>query len=157
MNGPLSILLVDDNPDDRALVIRELSREFPDRHFCPVTDHNELLHALERGPWDLVVTDYQLNWSDGLTVLMAVKNRWPGCPVIMFTGSGNEEVAVQAMKAGLDDYVLKSPKHYVRLVSAVHMALERTKQRKTLHDVERRYQSLFDDVPVGLFRFGPDG
>ena len=33
MNGPLSILLVDDNPDDRALVIRELSREFPDRHF----------------------------------------------------------------------------------------------------------------------------
>src|SRR5438445_7497688 len=75
----------------------------------------------------------------------------------MFTGSGNEEIAVQAMKAGLDDYVPKSPKHYIRLASAVHMALERAKQRKALHEAERRFQSLFDGVPVGLFRFARDG
>ncbi len=157
MNGPLSILLVDDNPDDRALVIRELSREFPDRHFCPVTDHNELSQALERGPWDLVVTDYQLNWSDGLTILMAVKNRWPGCPVIMFTGSGNEEIAVQAMKAGLDDYVLKSPRHYARLSAAAILALDRARQRRALREAETRYQDLFNRIPVGLFCVAPDG
>ena len=153
----LNILIVDDNPDDRALVRREISREFPNCQFRQVINARELSQAIGASRWDLVVTDYQLRWTDGLTVVLAVKGRWPECPVIMFTGSGNEEIAVQAMKAGLDDYVLKSPKHYVRLVSAVHMALERTKQRKTLHDVERRYQSLFDDVPVGLFRFGPDG
>src|SRR5437773_7881037 len=61
------------------------------------------------------------------------------------------------MKAGLDDYVLKSPRHFARLASAVHMALERAKQRKALHEAERRFQSLFDDVPVGLFRVARDG
>ena len=153
----LNILIVDDNPDDRALVRREITREFPHCQFRQVINARELSQAIGASRWDLVVTDYQLRWTDGLTVVLAVKGRWPECPVIMFTGSGNEEIAVQAMKAGLDDYVLKSPKHYIRLASAVHMALERAKQRKTLHEAERRYQNLFDDVPVGLFRFGPDG
>src|ERR1044071_3773984 len=157
MNGVLSFLLVDDNPDDRALVIRELSREFPESQFTPVVDFLQLTTALNRASWSLVVTDYQLRWSDGLTVLMAVKSRWPDCPVIMFTGSGNEEVAVQAMRAGLDDYVLKSPNHYARLASATKLALDRAKQRRALQLAETRYQTLFDDVPVGLFRVAPDG
>ncbi len=130
MEDSLNILLVDDNPDDRALARREIGREFPNCQFQQVTSAKELSQAIESTRWDMVVTDYQLLWTDGITVLLAVKVRWPDCPVIMFTGSGNEEVAVQAMKAGLDDYVLKSPKHYARLASAVHMALERLKQRR---------------------------
>ena len=118
MNRVLHMLLVDDNPDDRSLIIRELSEGFPDCQFSQVTDARQLALALERGPWDLVVTDYQLRWSDGLRVLLSVKSRWPECPVIMFTGTGSEEIAVQAMKSGLDDYVLKSPKHYARLPAA---------------------------------------
>src|SRR6185436_8991999 len=113
--------------------------------------------ALEFGPWDLVVTDYQLHWSDGLQVLTSVKSRWPECPVLMFTGTGSEEIAVQAMKAGLDDYVLKSPKHYARLPAAVVKALERAKQRRALLEAESRYQHLFNRVPVGLFRVTPGG
>src|SRR5947208_5120608 len=151
MNGILNILLVDDNPDDRALAIRELNREFPDRQYHQVTDLKQFTRALERGPWDLVVTDYRLRWSDGLSVLKAVKERWPDCAVIMFTGSGNEEIAVQAMKAGLDDYVLKSPKHYTRLAAAAHMALDRATQRRRLREAESRYRALFSRVPVGLF------
>src|SRR2546425_1606641 len=157
MKRVLNILLVDDNPDDRSLVIRKLNQEFPGCQINQVTDLRQLTLALERGLWDLVVTDYQLRWSDGLRVLTSVKSRWPECPVIMFTGTGSEEIAVQAMKAGLDDYVLKSPHHYSRLASAVHLVLERSRQRQALHAAERRYQSLFDDVPVGLFRVARDG
>jgi len=51
----------------------------------------------------VVITDYYLGWSDGITVLLSVKARNPECPVIMFTGRGNEDIAVRAMKAGLDD------------------------------------------------------
>src|SRR6058998_3007030 len=111
MNDPLRILVVDDNPDDRALVMRELGREFPERQFHLVTDLNGLILAIRNGPWDLVVAEHRLRWSDGLTVLKAVKDRWPDCPVIMFTGSGSEEIAVRVMRAGADDYILKSPKH----------------------------------------------
>src|SRR5438046_8039708 len=140
MEDFLNILIIDDNPDDRALVMRELGREFPNAHFAPVTDGRSLSQALQSGACDLVTTDYQLRWSDGITVLLAVKVRWPECPVIMFTGSGNEEIAVQAMKAGLDDYVLKSPRHFARLASAVHMALARANQRKARHEAERPFQ-----------------
>jgi len=157
MDDHLKILIVDDNPDDRALARREIDREFPNCQFWQAITAKELTQAVESTRFDLVVTDYQLRWSDGITVVLAVKVRWPDCPVIMFTGSGNEEIAVQAMKAGLDDYVPKSPRHYARLASAVHMALERAKQRKALHEAERRFQSLFDDVPVGLFRVARDG
>ena len=157
MEDYLKILIVDDNPDDRALARREIGREFPNSQFRQAITAQELTQAIGSMPFDLVITDYQLRWSDGISVLLAVKMRWPDCPVIMFTGSGNEDIAVQAMKAGLDDYVLKSPRHYARLASAVHMALERAKQRKALHEAERRFQSLFDEVPVGLFRVGRDG
>src|SRR5438132_2061672 len=125
MSGALNILLVEDNPDDRALVIRELSREFPDRHFTQVSDANQLTPALQRGPWDLVVTDYELHWSDGISVLLAVKGRWPDCPVILSPGPGNEAIGVQAMSAGLEEYVLKSSKHRARLSAAAVLALDR--------------------------------
>ncbi len=157
MDDYLKILIVDDNPDDRALARREIDREFPNSQFRQAITAKELTQAIGSMRFDLVITDYQLRWSDGISVLLAVKMRWPDCPVIMFTGSGNEDIAVQAMKAGLDDYVLKSPRHYARLASAVHMALERAKQRKALHEAERRFQSLFDQVPVGLFRVARDG
>src|SRR5256885_1814456 len=157
MDDHLKILIVDDNPDDRALARREIDREFPNCQFRQAITAKELTQAVESTRFDLVVTDYQLRWGDGITVLLAVKVRWPDCPVIMFTGSGNEQIAVQAMKAGLDDYVLKSPRHYARLASAVHMALERTKQRKALQRRERRFQTLFENVPLGLFRALRDG
>src|SRR5947208_5485562 len=130
MNDMLQILLVDDNPDDRALVMRELSKEFPNSQFRHVKDLPTLISALEAAPCDLVITDYQLLWTDGITVLNTVKAHWPECPVIMFTGSGSEEIAVRALRSGLDDYVLKGPKHYARLPAAVHLALDRVSQRR---------------------------
>ena len=157
MNGSLRILLVDDDPDARALVMRELGREFPQRQFRLVTDLNGLILATRSGPWDLVVTEHRLGWGDGLTVLAAVKDRWPDCPVIMFTGSGNEEIAARAMRAGVDDYVLKSPKHYSRLAATAILALEKAKQRHHLREAESRCQTLFNRVPVGLFSVALDG
>ena len=157
MNDVLQVLLAEDNPDDRALIVRELNREFPNAQFHAVTDARSFAQRLDSTHWDLVITDYQLRWSDGITILLAVKVRWPDCPVIMFTGSGNEEIAVQGMRAGLDDYVLKSPRHYARLPAAAVLALQRAKQRRQLGAVETRYQSLFDDVPAGLFRVASDG
>src|SRR5690348_15720712 len=128
MNERLHILLVDDNPEDRVLVIRELRRDLPNVHVSQVTDAQRFARLLESGKGDLVITDYQLRWSDGLAVLRAIKSRWPECPVIMFTGTGSEEVAVEAMKAGLDDYVLKAASHYAHLPSAVRRAFERKTQ-----------------------------
>ena len=66
-----------------------------------------LKRLLPRG-FDVVITDYQLQWADGLSVLQQCLKSHPDIPVIMFTDSGSEEIAVEGMKAGLSDYVLKS-------------------------------------------------
>src|SRR5436190_11077963 len=157
MKDQLRILVVDDNPDDRALAIRELQRDFSNLLIDQITDATNFALALESDGCDLVITDYQLRWSDGLAVLRAVKHRWPDCTVIMFTGTGSEEIAVEAMKAGLDDYVLKSSKHYARLPSAANLALERRAQWRALKEAESRYRALFNDVPIGLCKTTAEG
>ncbi|PYJ82759.1 MAG: hypothetical protein DME22_17490 [Verrucomicrobia bacterium] len=157
MKDQLRILVVDDNPDDRALAIRELQRDFSNLRIDQITDATNFALALEADGCDLVITDYQLRWSDGLAVLRAIKNRWPDCTVIMFTGTGSEEVAVEAMKAGLDDYVLKASKHYARLPGAVRLALERKAQWRALKEAESRYLALFNDVLIGLWKTTPEG
>lgn len=157
MKEGLHTLLIDDNPDDRALVVRELRREFPGLLADEVSDEQSFRRSLEAAPCDLVITDYQLRWTDGLTVLRAIKAVWPDCPVVMFTGTGSEEIAVEAMKAGLDDYVLKSPKHYARLPSIAKLALKVAEQKGHLKQAEVRYSVLFSTVPVGLYRSTPQG
>jgi len=157
MDDLLRILLVDDNPDDRLLTIRELNREFRRLHVEQISDSDSFARALEAGGFDLVITDYQLRWGNGLEVLRAVKERYPDCPVIMFTATGNEEIAVEAMKKGLDDYILKSPKHFARIPVAVKLTLEKAEQRRALGEAESRYRDLFERVPIGLYRINLDG
>jgi PAS domain S-box-containing protein len=157
MKPPIRILLVDDNPDDRALVIRELRREFPNSQIEQIIDANTFEEALRSPHFDLAITDYQLLWTNGLAVFRRLKVSWPDCPVIMFTGTGSEEIAVEAMKAGVDDYVLKSPRHFSRLPSAAKLALKVARQRLELKEAERRYSMLFDTVPIGLYRATPSG
>ncbi len=153
----MRILLIDDNPNDRALVVRELEREFPAPQVEQISNAEDLEAALRAGSFDLVITDYQLNWSNGLAVLRSVRAEHPQTPIIMFTATGSEEIAVQAMKDGLDDYVLKSVKHLSRLTAAVRLALDRLEQRRALEVAEVRYRTLFENLPLGLVHCDPEG
>lgn len=146
------LLLIDDSPDDRVLIRRELSHEFPDIDIEEIIEAKGFNQALNTGHFDLVITDYQLRWNDGLTVLRELKARYPDCPVIMFTDSGSQEVAVEAMKAGLDDYLIKSSKHYVRLPSAVRSVWQRAESQRNVERLHMRLQSLLNRLNVGVFR-----
>jgi len=157
MNHSLRVLLVDDNPDDRLLALRALQRELPNIKATEITEDDGLCAALDQGGFDVVVTDFQLRWSDGLRVLREVKKRFANVPVVMFTGTGSEEVAVEAMKAGLDDYVIKSPRHYSRLPAAVMNALKQAQCRREKAEAESNFARLFETVPMGLFHMRPDG
>jgi len=152
-----SLLLVDDNPVDRLLIVRELSREFPDLHLEEVIDVEDFNQELTAGNFDLVITDYQLRWSDGLIVLQEIKSRYPDCPVIMFSDSSSLEIVVEAMKAGLDDYIPKTAKHYVRLPIAVRSALQRAESERRAKRLEVQLQSLLNRLNVGVFRSTVDG
>ena len=157
MNKPLRILMIDDNPDDRALVKRELKREFEDVEFIEVIESEGFLKTLEEGRFDLVITDYRIRWTTGLNVLDKVRALYPDCPVIMFTGTGNEEVVVQAMKGGLDDYVVKTTSHFVRLPASVRTVLKYYEEKEALKRAEELYERLFENIPVGLYAVTTEG
>lgn len=134
----MRILVVDDNPDDRALEKREVSALFPKAQIVEVTEPAGFEAALDFGPPDLVVTDLDIRWTSGREVLSAVKARYPACPVVMFTGTGDETIAVELMKVGLDDYVVKSPSQLPRLRISLRNAVELASSRAALSDREAR-------------------
>lgn len=157
MTRPLRILIIDDNRSDRALILRALQREFSQLQTQEILDAKDLQQAIEQNSFDAVVTDYQLRWTNGLEVLRTIKAHYPRCPVIMFTNTGTEEVAVEALQSGLDDYILKAPNRYVRVPAVIQSTLERieTQQRAALLEV--RLQTLLNQVKVGIFRSNAEG
>lgn len=138
----MRILIVDDIPDDRLLVRREVDALFPDAEVIEPVDMAELDAALEAASPDLVVTDLDIAWTKGGAVLSAVKERYPRCPVVMFTGTGDEMIAVELMKAGLDDYVVKSPRQLLRLRASLKLAVEIARSRAALSDREAELEAM---------------
>lgn len=152
----MRILVADDNPNQRLFIVRELEKEFPGLQAQEIADSEDLEQALAVDRFNLAVIDYQLRWTNGLELLHRLKQRSPSCPVIMFTDTGSQEVAVEAMKAGLDDYILKSSKNYVRLRAAARVAIERAETQQRAASLEVRLQSLLEQLSVGVFRATPD-
>ncbi len=153
----LTILLVDDSPYDRGMVRRELKQEFGNVEIVEATDEDEFKAALDAAAFDLVITDFQIRWTDGLQVYQAVRRRLPNCPVLMFTATGDEGIAVEAMKSGLDDYIIKNVSHLVRLRAAVHAALKNSQARAHAEHLESRLASLLEHLKVGVLRRRSDG
>ena len=158
MTAPtLRVLVLDDNPHDRQLTLRQLRKQFPDVEAIEPLDDAGFRDALANETFDVVVTDFNLKWASGMDIVRAVKEARPHCPVIMFTATGTQEVAVEAMKAGLDDYVIKSPKHYVRLAVAVRSCLDRAEIRLRALRSETRLHTLLERLNVGVLRTTVEG
>ncbi|HJV52949.1 MAG TPA: PAS domain-containing protein [Noviherbaspirillum sp.] len=139
MSARHRILLVDDNPEFRFLMERELQQEFADAEIRHVADAGSLDRVLADGA-DAAVIDAQTYWSSGLSVLQAIKDKHPDCTVIMFAAEHGTRFAVSAMKAGLDDYLVKPaacPERLPRLRRALRTCLARTQRRKSLRAADR--------------------
>jgi PAS domain S-box-containing protein len=154
------VLLIDGNPVERSLTIQALTENLPGVQIAEIVNGDQLAQAIANGNFDLVITDYQLPWTTGLDVLRTLKAQLGDFPVIMFTNSGSEEIAVTAMKAGLDDYVIKSPANLTLLVQAVFTVWQTTQTRcqtaKALRKSERRLSTLISNLPGYVYRVAND-
>jgi two-component sensor histidine kinase len=130
----MRILFADDDPDIRKLAIRAVLQELQGAMAVEASDRKSLHAAISEGPVDILVSDYDLQWINGFEVYASVKAAHPNCVAVMFTGTGNEELAVRAMKAGFDDYVVKSPGQLKRVASSAKLAYERSAERRLLRD-----------------------
>ena len=138
----LQILFIDDNPEDRALTIKQLKKEFYTQ-IEEITDSKGFECALEKNNFDIVITDYDLKWTNGMKILHSVKTKYPSRPVIMFTEIDKEEIIVKAMKEDLDAYVVKTPKQYLTIPCTVLSVLKNNwKQYKSNKYIEQITKEL---------------
>jgi DNA-binding NtrC family response regulator len=124
---PINILLVDDEKD----FVEMLSMRLEDAgdKVTPAYDGNMCLEKLKATPIDVVILDIKMPGMDGIQTLREIKSRYPLVEVILLTGHGTTETAIEGMKLGAFDYLLK-PADFEELKSI----LDRAKRRKAEHD-----------------------
>lgn len=157
LNLPLRVLIVDDNPDDRALVAREVLRDHPSAEIVEAGTPAELEAAIAEDRISLGVFDYSIGWTNGVEVLARIRSIDPDTPVILFTGSLGEEEAAEAIKIGFNDFILKAVDRLPRLRASINAFLEQKEERQGRRRAEARYRALFENVTVGLFATRNDG
>lgn len=149
--APMYFIHVEDNPNDAELVQALLTRAWPDCVIKQVDTRQSFEELLGRGVPNLILSDFSLPSFDGLSALSIARRITPDTPFIFLSGTIGEEVAVEALKNGAIDYVLKD--RMSRLVPAVQRALaqaeEHSKRRRTeeaLRETQERYRQITENV-----------
>src|SRR3984957_10241636 len=136
----LRVLLVEDSQPDAELTIRRLkSAGFRCTYQCVVTEA-EMRSALRAGLPDLILSDFSLPGFDGMSALAIARVEAPGVPFIFISGTIGEERAIEALKCGAIDYVLKT--NPIRLVPAIKRALADAELRRTSRLAEQQVEHL---------------
>src|SRR6266478_5651604 len=127
MKPPLRILHLEDNATDAELIQGILETEGIVCDVTRVETQTDFFASIEHGGFDLILTDYTLPSFDGLSALKIAREKCPDVPFIFVSGTLGEEVAIEALKIGATDYILKQ--RLSRIVPSVHRALREAKER----------------------------
>jgi len=150
--GRATVLCVD---DDRAFLDLEtelLERRADDLEPVAATSGEEALRVLDDRDVDCVVSDYDMPGMDGLELLDAARARYPDLPFVLFTGKGSEQIASEAVSAGVTDYLQKETgtDQYEVLANTVRNAVERVREATQRERAEQWYRQLFEQRLVGV-------
>jgi diguanylate cyclase (GGDEF)-like protein len=149
MNQLLRLLLVEDSEDDAELLLRELRKGGFNPECTRVDSGPALDTALLNEAWDMVITDHNLPGFSSQAVLATIKRSEIDVPVIIVSGSIGEDIAVEAMKNGASDYIMKD--NLARLVPAISRELRETQTRNEHRRAQQVIQHLaYHDPLTGL-------
>jgi diguanylate cyclase (GGDEF)-like protein len=137
---PLRLLLVEDSENDATLLLEFLRQGGYAPEHTRVDSAEALNEALERTEWDLVIADYTMPGFSGTAALTIVRERGLDVPFIFVSGTIGEDVAVEAMKNGADDYIIKS--NLTRLIPAINRELRDAEVRRERARAEERIRHL---------------
>src|SRR5262249_13730591 len=162
MSSPVGILLLEDDPHDAGLIKELLEADHLNCRISRVQSRNEFLAALKSGEFDLILSDHKLPSFDGISALNLSLNIRPDLPFIFVSGTLGEEAAIEALKIGATDYVLKT--RLSRLVPAVQRALGQASDRAArkraegaLRRTETELRDVIKAIPAIAFTAEPDG
>ena len=144
MGVPLNILMVEDSEDDAALLLRELRRGGYDPTSWRVDTPEAMHEALDKLRWDVIVADYAMPRFSGPAALALLKETGKDIPYITVSGTVGEEIAVDMMRAGAHDYMMKDK--LMRLVPAIKRELHEAEMRRD----HRRAEEALRESQTGL-------
>jgi len=158
---PLSLLCLEDNPNDLELYRALLSQAGLQSELTWVKSRDEFLDALEQGGFDIVLLDYKIPSYDGLSALRAVKKRYPEVPVLIVSGTISEQLALDLVKEGATDYVLKDTLD--RLIFSIPRALREVKNLASMKEAlealkisEEKFRGVVEHIGIGVALISPD-
>src|SRR5579862_9610698 len=146
MTTPLQLILVEDNPVDAEIVTRHLKKTGLEFAVHRVQSEPEMVAALSAAAPALIISDFSLPRFDGLRALKIAAERAPNTPFIFVSGTIGEERAIDALRNGATDYVLKTN------LSRLSSAIERALREASLKTAERESERLRREQEVRLYR-----
>ncbi|ELZ27551.1 light and redox sensing histidine kinase [Halosimplex carlsbadense 2-9-1] len=153
------MLHVDDEPDFADMAATFVERE--DERFVVETaaSASEGLERLADEPFDCIVSDYEMPGRDGIALLEAIRAEYPELPFILYTGKGSEEVASEAISAGVTDYLQKATgtSQYAVLANRIANAVEQYRSKRELEASRERLSLFFHQSPLGVIEWNEDG
>ncbi|MBZ0178398.1 MAG: PAS domain S-box protein [Melioribacteraceae bacterium] len=160
-NIKLRILFIEDLETDQILAEREIKKAGIEFTSVRVETERDFIFQLENFDPNLIISDYSMPEFDGMSALKIALKIKPDIPFLILTGSMNEETAVECMKAGADDYIIKENLH--RLIPAINASLKKYENlkakeiaEKSLLESEQRFRSLFTESLAVMFLIDPE-
>lgn len=136
----LRVLIVEDSDNDAALLIRELRKGGYEPEYVQVETADDLKARIKEDCWDCVISDYSMPSFDGISALKIVRKLNRDIPFIIVSANIGEEIAIMAMKAGAQDYIMKG--NLKRLLPAIDRELKEAVIRKQHHLAEEEMRKL---------------
>lgn len=146
----LLILVIEDNPGDYTLVNEYLEEGFPKATVFHTATLQEGIEFLQKEPIDVVLLDLTLPDGVGIDSFHAVNSKAPEVPVIILTGLGDTKVALESLKIGAQDYIVKDEFSPDALVKSIEYGIERSKISARLKKSEEQYKYLFFSNPLAM-------
>jgi two-component system NtrC family sensor kinase len=154
---PFNVLIVDDRLDDIELMTEALKQAYPGCRITTSRSAEEAQKKVAENPWNLILLDYKLPGQTGLNLLPSLMQAAPAAALIMLTGHGSEQVAVEAMRLGADYYLKKSSALLTELPLVANQVMEKRRLRQELELARSRLQSLIDHVNDIIYELDAEG
>ena len=153
------VLHADSEPDFADLAAMHLEREREAFDVCTATSATEGLDRLAEEDIDCIVSDYDMPGMDGLDFLEVVREEYPDLPFILFTGRGSEEIASEAISAGVTEYLNKGTgtDQYTVLADRIANTVEEYRAERKLIETDQAVRTILDSLPFVLYTLDGEG
>ena len=153
----LKLVIIEDEDAHFQLIQRAIIKAYPDASIHYFQEATDCLERLDEINPDVVIADYLLPGMNGIEFLKSLNREQRDIPVIIITGQGDENLAIQAMKLGAWDYLVKSGDFFTLIPSVIGKVVREWKLKESLQGSQRRFREIFSQSPIGIAVYDQNG